>query len=88
MKAERLGVLVIGPSGSGKSTFVAQLSALYSKTGRKHSLVNLDPGNETVGYLPEINITELITIDEIQRELSLGYAKKTERRPSIRNGLS
>lgn len=75
MKIDRFAVLVIGPSGSGKSTFVAQLSTLYSKTGRKHSMINLDPGNETFSYQPDINISELITIDDIQRELNLGYDK-------------
>ncbi len=73
MEGKQCGVLVIGPSGSGKSTFVSQMAKLYAAIGRTHAIINLDPGNETMDYTPAINITDLVTIDEIQNELHLGY---------------
>ena len=72
MNGQMYGVLVIGPSGSGKSTFVAQLSALLGTINRAHALVNFDPGNESLSYKADIDINELVTVRDIQAELSLG----------------
>lgn len=65
-------VCVIGPSGSGKSTFCDSLNRLLMDHGSLSKVINLDPGSESDLYFPFADIRELIRLDEVQEELSLG----------------
>uniref|UniRef100_A0A8R1DRW3 GPN-loop GTPase 2 n=1 Tax=Caenorhabditis japonica TaxID=281687 RepID=A0A8R1DRW3_CAEJA len=66
------GVLVIGAPGAGKSTFCAGLTDIFSQTERPFLTVNLDPANDTMAYPPDVNITELITVNDVMDRLGLG----------------
>jgi len=68
----RFGQLVIGPPGSGKTTYVAAMSELLKSMGRKVSIINLDPANENMNYEPDVDIANLIRVEEVMDELSLG----------------
>eukprot|EP00042_Codosiga_hollandica_P059277 m.909706 g.909706 ORF g.909706 m.909706 type:complete len:289 (-) comp60108_c0_seq66:4549-5415(-) len=60
-------VLVVGPPGSGKSTLCAGVGQLL---GARAVTVNLDPANHTTNA--QIDISALITVDEVMERLGLG----------------
>ena len=64
--------LVIGPPGSGKSTYCDGMHQFLSAIGRKCSVVNLDPANESTSYPCAVDVRELVTLEEIMREDELG----------------
>ncbi|RMJ21966.1 ATP binding protein [Aspergillus sp. HF37] len=64
--------LVIGPPGSGKSTYCNGMHQFLSAIGRKCSIVNLDPANDQTSYPCALDVRDLITLEEIMREDSLG----------------
>ena len=63
---------MVGLPGSGKSTFCRIMCDLLSERGRSVEVVNLDPANQMPGYNSSINISELITHEEVMRELDIG----------------
>ncbi|EGV63896.1 hypothetical protein PSN45_004023 [Yamadazyma tenuis] len=66
------GQIVIGPPGSGKSTYCYGMHQFLSAIGRKPSIINLDPANDSVPYPVDLDIRDYITVEEIMDELSLG----------------
>ncbi|KAF1950163.1 hypothetical protein CC80DRAFT_496988 [Byssothecium circinans] len=64
--------LVIGPPGSGKSTYCDGMQQFMTAIERKCSVVNLDPANDHTSYEPAIDVRDLVTIDEIMEQESLG----------------
>jgi len=68
----RFGQVVIGPPGSGKTTFVGAMAELLQSLGRKVAIVNLDPANENMNYKPEIDISNLVTLEEVMENMKLG----------------
>lgn len=64
--------LVIGPPGSGKSTYCDGMQQFMSAIERKCSVVNLDPANDHTSYQPALDVRDLVTIDEIMEQESLG----------------
>ncbi|CAG8720721.1 9837_t:CDS:2, partial [Funneliformis mosseae] len=66
------GQIVIGPPGSGKTTYCNGMYQFLTATGRKVSVVNLDPANDFLPYQCAVNIAELITLEEAMEELKLG----------------
>jgi len=64
--------LVIGPPGSGKSTYCDGMQQFMGAVERKCSVVNLDPANDHTSYEPAIDVRDLVTIDEIMEQESLG----------------
>lgn len=66
------GQIVIGPPGSGKSTFCAGMSDFLTSLGRKVAVVNLDPANESLYYKCAVDISTLITLDDVMESLKLG----------------
>ncbi|KAL2366167.1 hypothetical protein RJZ56_000814 [Blastomyces dermatitidis] len=64
--------LVIGPPGSGKSTYCDGMHQFMSAIGRKCSVVNLDPANDRTSYTPALDVRELVTLEEIMAEDTLG----------------
>lgn len=64
--------LVIGPPGSGKSTYCDGMHQFMSTIGRKCSVVNLDPANDRTSYTPALDVRELVTLEEIMAEDTLG----------------
>ncbi|XP_046749031.1 GPN-loop GTPase 2 [Diprion similis] len=66
------GQLVIGPPGSGKTTFCHGMSNFLTKLGRKVAVINIDPANENMKYVPSVDISELIKHDEVMTTYRLG----------------
>lgn len=66
------GQIVIGPPGSGKSTFCAGMCEFLTSLGRKVVVINLDPANEILYYKCSVDISTLITLDDVMENLKLG----------------
>ncbi|CAG8508730.1 8511_t:CDS:2 [Paraglomus brasilianum] len=66
------GQIVIGPPGSGKTTYCHGMQQFFNATGRKVSVINLDPANDHVPYDCAVNVSDLITLEESMDELKLG----------------
>lgn len=64
--------LVIGPPGSGKSTYCDGMQQFMGAIERKCSVVNLDPANDHTSYTPAVDVRDLVTIDEIMEQETLG----------------
>jgi GTPase SAR1 family protein len=64
--------LVIGPPGSGKSTYCDGMQQFMTAIERKCSVVNLDPANDHTSYEPALDVRDLVTIDEIMEQETLG----------------
>jgi GTPase SAR1 family protein len=64
--------LVIGPPGAGKSTYCNGMHQFMSAIGRRCSIVNLDPANDKTSYPCALDIRDLVTLEEIMAEDTLG----------------
>ncbi|CAG8787965.1 11423_t:CDS:2, partial [Gigaspora rosea] len=64
--------VVIGPPGSGKTTYCNGMQQFLHATGRKVSVVNLDPANDFLPYECAINMADLITLEAVMEEFKLG----------------
>lgn len=66
------GQIILGPPASGKTTYCHGISQALSQLHRKPILVNLDPANDHLPYKPDIDLSDLITLDDIMNEFGLG----------------
>ncbi|KAL2084982.1 hypothetical protein ACEWY4_020500 [Coilia grayii] len=66
------GQVVIGPPGSGKTTYCRGMQEFLTNLGRKVVVVNLDPANEHLPYECAVDISELVTLDDVMEGLKLG----------------
>jgi len=66
------GQVVIGPPGSGKTTYCNGVQQLLGALKRDCCVINLDPANEYLPYQCEIDINELITVEDVAKNLNLG----------------
>lgn len=66
------GQIVLGPAGSGKTTYCKSLASAYTQLSRQTIIVNLDPANDLLPYIPAINITSLISMYDVMEKLKLG----------------
>jgi GTPase SAR1 family protein len=66
------GQVVIGPAGSGKSTYCHAIQDMASMLKRRIMVINLDPAAESFKYRCDIDIRDLISLDDVMQELSLG----------------
>ena len=64
--------LVVGPPGAGKSTYCDGMQQFMGAIGRKASIVNLDPANETMSYEAAVDVRELVTLEQIMQDDELG----------------
>lgn len=66
------GQLVVGPAGSGKTTYCNGMQQYLTLLGRKTVIVNLDPANNRLPYECAVDISELVSLQEVQENLNLG----------------
>ncbi|XP_044764850.1 GPN-loop GTPase 2 [Coccinella septempunctata] len=67
------GQLVIGPPSSGKTTYCGKLAKLYKeKLNRDVAVINLDPANENMCYIPKIDIRQLVSLENSMAQFNLG----------------
>ncbi|KLU81417.1 ATP-binding domain 1 family member B [Magnaporthiopsis poae ATCC 64411] len=64
--------LVVGAPGSGKSTYCYGMHQFMGAIGRMSSVVNLDPANDRTNYPCALDIRNLVTLEEIMADDSLG----------------
>jgi GPN-loop GTPase len=64
--------LVIGPPGAGKTTFCNGMHQFLGALGRKSSVVNLDAANDGLSYPCALDISSLITLEDIMEHEGLG----------------
>nr|UXY87273.1 ATP-binding protein [Cryptomonas sp.] len=67
-----IGQVLIGTPGCGKTSFCCLMKKIICPTEETPVFVNLDPGNNFVFSISDINIQELVYSDEIIPELNLG----------------
>ncbi|CAI9777187.1 unnamed protein product [Fraxinus pennsylvanica] len=72
VRAELEGWVVIGPPGSGKTTYCNGMSQFLQLIGRKVAVINLDPANDALPYECAINIEDLVKLNDVMGEHSLG----------------
>ncbi|KAJ9660893.1 hypothetical protein H2198_002238 [Neophaeococcomyces mojaviensis] len=68
----KFGVLVMGPAGAGKTTFCTALIQHLQTVRRSCFYVNLDPAADNFGYTPDLDIRDLISLEDVMEEMSLG----------------
>ncbi|XP_046895376.1 GPN-loop GTPase 2 [Hypomesus transpacificus] len=68
----RFGQVVIGPPGSGKTTYCRGMQEFLGHLGRKVVVVNMDPANERMPYTCAVDISELVTLEDVMEGLKLG----------------
>ncbi|KAH6906117.1 cytoplasmic protein [Coprinopsis sp. MPI-PUGE-AT-0042] len=66
------GEIVCGSPGSGKSTYCYGKYQLFTALNRPISVVNLDPANDSIPYPCAIDISSLITLQEVMETHALG----------------
>jgi GTPase SAR1 family protein len=66
------GQLVLGPPGSGKTKYCSIMHEWLSGLGRRCFVINLDPANDRLHYHCSLNIFDLISMQDVMLNLSLG----------------
>ncbi|XP_073003418.1 GPN-loop GTPase QQT1 isoform X1 [Typha latifolia] len=66
------GQVVIGPPGSGKTTYCNGMADFLKLIGRKVAVINLDPANDALPYECALNIEDLVKLNDVMAEHSLG----------------
>jgi GTPase SAR1 family protein len=64
--------LVMGPAGSGKSTYCTAIEKHCLASDRRVHIVNLDPAAESFNYSVSIDIRDLISLEDVMKELNYG----------------
>ena len=66
------GEIVCGAPGSGKSTYCYGKYQLFNALSRPIAVVNLDPANDNISYPCAIDISSLVTLEDVMNEHGLG----------------
>jgi GTPase SAR1 family protein len=61
-----------GPAGAGKSTFCTAIIQHLQNNKRPCFYVNLDPAAEDFAFEPDLDIKDLISLEDVMEEMSLG----------------
>jgi len=65
-------IFVTGTAGSGKSMLTSKILEYYQKNGVFASVLNLDPGVESLPYRPDVDVREYVDIVQIMQQYDLG----------------
>lgn len=67
------GQVIIGPPGSGKTSYCSKVYDFYKKKlNRQVEVINLDPANDNMGYIPKVDIMQLVTVEDVMSTYQLG----------------
>jgi GTPase SAR1 family protein len=62
----------VGTAGSGKSTLTNAFQLWLNNQGFDAVTVNLDPGADSLGYAPDVDVRDWIKLSEVMAEYGLG----------------
>jgi len=65
-------IFVTGTAGSGKSMLTSKILEYYQKNGVFASVLNLDPGVESLPYTPDVDVRDYVDIVQIMKQYDLG----------------
>ena len=65
-------IFVIGTAGSGKSTLTSRILQYYEKNSAFASVLNLDPGVESLTYTPDVDVRDYVDIVALMKHYDLG----------------
>ena len=65
-------IFVTGTAGSGKSLLTSRLHDYYTKNGAFSSILNLDPGVESMPYAPDVDVRDHVDLVSIMKQYDLG----------------
>jgi len=65
-------IFVTGTAGSGKSMLTSKILEYYQKNGVFASVLNLDPGVESLPYRPDVDVRDYVDIVQIMKQYDLG----------------
>jgi GPN-loop GTPase len=65
-------VYFTGTAGAGKTTYVRAFAQWMQSAGYDAIIVNLDPGNESTEFEPDVDIREWVRLIDLQDEYGLG----------------
>ena len=65
-------IFVTGTAGSGKSMLTSKILEYYQKNGVFASVLNLDPGVESLPYRPDVDVRNYVDIVQIMKQYDLG----------------
>ena len=69
---EKIFIYFIGTAGSGKSTLTNSFKLWLEMKSLDSITVNLDPGVENLPYLPDVDIRDWISLNEVMKNYGLG----------------
>jgi GTPase SAR1 family protein len=70
--AETVRIYFVGTAGSGKSTLTQAFRLWMEEQGLSAITVNLDPGAESLGYTPDVDIRDWVSVRQVMEQQDLG----------------
>ena len=65
-------IFITGTAGSGKSLLTSKINEYYTRNGAFSTILNLDPGVETLPYSCDIDVRDYVDIVSIMKQYELG----------------
>ena len=65
-------IFITGTAGSGKSILTSKILQYYERNGVFASILNLDPGVESLPYKPDVDVRDYVDILAIMKQYDLG----------------
>ncbi|MBA3044898.1 MAG: ATP/GTP-binding protein [Candidatus Thermoplasmatota archaeon] len=65
-------IFIVGTAGSGKSTLTQAFKLWMDSQGYNAITVNLDPGVEELGYAPDVDVRDWVSVKDVMAERGLG----------------
>lgn len=65
-------IFVVGTAGSGKSLLTSKIHEYYTSVGSFSSILNLDPGVESLPYTCDIDVRDFVDVVSLMKQYELG----------------
>ena len=65
-------IFISGTAGAGKSLLTSKIHEYYTKNGVFCSILNLDPGVESLPYTPDVDVRDYVDIISVMKQYDLG----------------